>query len=133
MKKSTILLAAAFVVVISIVLSCGMQSREDKVYIINSEYSFAYSFPKKPKLGTNILKVSLFKEHEKVRDLDVAVFYNMPSCSTHRVGKTVAMQLNRDNDYLTPMDFTMRGTWEVTITFKQNDEDLHSEKILVKI
>ncbi|MCL2026460.1 MAG: FixH family protein [Leptospirales bacterium] len=133
MKKITTVLAAVFVFAIGIALSANTTSKEGKVNAINSEYSFVYSFPEKPKLGTYVLKVNLFKKNEKVKDLTVMVFYNMPTCGYHRSGKLSAMQLNKNNDYLMPLNFAMRGAWEVTLIFQQNGKNLHSEKFSVKI
>ena len=133
MKKTTALLITAFVFVIGITLPAGTTPKEGKVNVINSEYSFTYNFPEKPKLGTYVLKVNLFKNNEKVKDLTVLVSYNMPTCSHHSSGKLVTMQLNKKNDYLIPLNFVMRGTWEITLIFQRNGKNLHSEKFSVEI
>jgi hypothetical protein len=125
---------AAFFIVTSITLSADTTLKEDKANVINSQYSFTYQFPEKPKLGTYILKVNLLKNNEKVKDLTVLVSYSMPSCGMHRnPGKPVQMQINKKNDYLAPINFVMRGVWEVVLTFQQNGKDLYSGKFPVEI
>jgi len=133
MKKITAPIAAVFVFITSITLSADTPPNEGKVIAINSEYSFTYQFPEKPKLGTYVLKVNLLKNNEKVKDLTVLASYSMPSCGYHSSGKLAAMQLNKKNDYLMPMNFVMRGEWEITIIFQRNGKNLHSEKFSVEI
>ena len=134
MKKSTAPFAAVFVFIISIALSADITLKEGKTNVINSEYSFIYQFPEKPKLGTYILKVNLLKNNEKVKDLTILVSYSMPECGMHRnPGKPVAMQLNKKNDYLTPINFVMRGTWEIVLTFQKNGKNLYSGTFSVEI
>ncbi|MCL1911232.1 MAG: FixH family protein [Leptospirales bacterium] len=134
MKKTTTLFAAVFVLIASITLSADTTPKEGKTNIINSEYSFIYQFNEKPKMGTCILKVNLLKNNEKVKDLAILVSYSMPTCGVHRnPGKPVPMQLNNKNDYLTPVNFVMRGTWEVVLTFQQKGKNLYSATLLVDI
>jgi len=134
MKKLVTLFAAALFAIVSVTLSADTTSKEGKASAINAEYSFIYQFPEKPKLGTYVLKVNLLKNNEKVKDLTVLVSYSMPSCGMHRnPGKPIQMQLNKNNDYLAPINFVMRGPWDIVLTFQQNGKTMHSETFSVEI
>jgi len=134
MKKFTAPFAAVFLFIMSMAFSADTTLKEDRVNVINSQYSFTYQFTEKPKIGTYILKVNLLKNSEKVKDLAILVSCSMPSCDIHRnLGKPVLMQLNKKNDYLTPINFVMHGTWEITLIFQQNGKNLYSGTFPVEI
>ncbi len=93
-----------------------------KKYWIGKEYYFKYSFDKKPRLGTLIVKIQLFNKDGK-RDTTLTINGNsgMPSMKGHHDSGDILFKLNKKGDYLLPVDVVMPGDWEVKITFiKEN-------------
>ena len=91
----------------------------EKVWI-DKEYYFIYGFDKKPKMGTAILKVSVYnKDGEKDTSLQIAADSGMPSMrGAHDTGD-LPMQLSRHKDYLLPINIVMPGEWEIRLTIRK--------------
>ena len=88
---------------------------------INNDYYIIYGFDKKPKMGTVILKVSVYtKDGNKDTSLEVAADSGMPSMrGAHDTGD-LPMQLSRNKEYLLPINIVMPGEWEIRITIKKS-------------
>ncbi len=88
---------------------------------INNDYYVLYDFDKKPKMGTVILKVSVYtKDGTKDTSLEVAADSGMPSMrGAHDTGD-LPMQLSRKKEYLLPINIVMPGEWEIRITIKKS-------------
>jgi hypothetical protein len=84
---------------------------------IGSGYYMVYGFDKKPKLGTVIMKVDIFKgEGERDTSFQVKGDSGMPSMrGAHETGDRV-FQLSRKGSYLLPIDIVMPGDWEIRLT-----------------
>lgn len=84
---------------------------------IGSGYYMVYGFDKKPKLGTVIMKVDIFKgEGERDTSFQVKGDSGMPSMrGAHETGDR-AFQLSRKGSYLLPIDIVMPGDWEIRLT-----------------
>jgi len=85
---------------------------------IGNDYYFIYSFDKKPKMGTVILKIQVFDQAGK-RDTSMEITGNsgMPSMRGAHDSGDVSFQLNKRGDYLLPLNLVMPGEWEVRLTF----------------
>jgi hypothetical protein len=84
---------------------------------IGSDYYVVYGFDKKPKLGTVIMKVDIFKgEGERDTSFQVKGDSGMPSMrGAHETGDR-AFQLSRKGSYLLPINIVMPGDWEIRLT-----------------
>jgi hypothetical protein len=84
---------------------------------IGSGYYMVYGFDKKPKLGTVIMKIDIFKgEGERDSSFQVKGDSGMPSMrGAHETGDR-AFQHSRKGSYLLPIDIVMPGDWEIRLT-----------------
>ncbi|MGZ3598206.1 MAG: hypothetical protein ACXWMS_12855 [Syntrophales bacterium] len=84
---------------------------------IGSGYYLVYGFDKKPKLGTVIMKVDIFKgDGERDTSFQVKGDSGMPSMrGAHETGD-LAFQLSRKGSYLLPINIVMPGDWEIRLT-----------------
>jgi hypothetical protein len=87
-----------------------------KVPIGNGQY-LIYSFDKKPKLGTVIMKVEIFtREGEKDTSFEAKADAGMPSMKgAHETGDR-PFKLSKKGDYLLPINIVMPGDWEIRLT-----------------
>jgi hypothetical protein len=92
-----------------------------KKVAINNDFYLIYDFDKKPKMGTVILKVSVYtKDGNKDASLEVAADSGMPSMrGAHDTGD-LPMQLSRNKEYLLPINIVMPGEWEIRLTIKKS-------------
>ena len=82
-----------------------------------SGYYLIYGFDKKPKLGTEIMKVEIFNaQGKKDTSFDVKGDAGMPSMrGAHETGDK-PFALSKKGDYLLPIPIVMPGDWEVRFT-----------------
>lgn len=100
-----------------------------KIKLDDSHY-FIYGFEKKPKMGTNILKIQVFNSDAK-RDTsyEITGSSGMPSMgSAHDTGEQ-PFKLNKQGDYLLPVDVVMPGEWEVELQFFKDKKPIFSGKV----
>ncbi len=83
---------------------------------IGNDYYFIYSFDKKPKLGTVIMKVEIFtKEGKKDTSFEAKADAGMPSMKgAHDTGDQ-PFKLSKKGDYLLPINIVMPGDWEIRL------------------
>jgi hypothetical protein len=88
--------------------------------VINNDYYIVCGFDRKPKMGTVILKVSVYtKDGNKDTSLELAADSGMPSMrGAHDTGD-LPMQLSRNKEYLLPINIVMPGEWEIRLTIKK--------------
>lgn len=84
---------------------------------IGSGYYLIYSFDKKPKLGTLIMKVEIFTdEGNKDTSFEAKADAGMPSMKgAHETGDR-ALRLSKRGDYVLPISIVMPGDWEIKLT-----------------
>jgi hypothetical protein len=84
---------------------------------IGSGYYLIYSFDKKPKLGTLIMKVEIFNdEGNKDTSFEAKADAGMPSMKgAHETGERT-FKLSKRGDYLLPISIVMPGDWEIRLT-----------------
>ena len=84
---------------------------------IGNDYYLIYSFDKKPKLGTLIMKVEIFtQEGKKDTSAEVKAEAGMPSMKgAHETGEQ-PFKLSKKGDYLLPINIVMPGDWEIRLT-----------------
>jgi hypothetical protein len=86
-----------------------------KVQVGNDNY-LIFGFDKKPKMGTVIMKIQAYNNRgEKDTSLAITADSWMPSMPSMRGGHSVFM-LSKKGEYLTPVDITMPGDWEIKLT-----------------
>jgi hypothetical protein len=114
-----------------------LKPRENVSIKISDEYSFKYSFVEKPKIGLSVLKVTAFdKNGKQVDNLDFYASYDMPSMRGHHAFLNQVFQKNKNGYYLLPINFVMRGEWEITIVAnlsEGNDKEVYSETFRITI
>lgn len=99
---------------------------EGKKCQIGEAYSFHYSFDKKPQLGTVILKIEVFdKEGKKDTSLKITGDSGMPSMRGHHDTGMIEFKLNKNGDYLLPVNVVMPGGWDVRLIFKKDDKPVY--------
>jgi hypothetical protein len=99
---------------------------EGKKIAIGSDYSFVYKFAQKPQLGITILKVEVAdKDGKKDSSLKITSDSGMPSMPGHHDSGEVAFKLNKEGDYVTPVDVVMPGDWAVKLVFRKDDKVLY--------
>lgn len=84
---------------------------------IGGDHYLIYSFDKKPKLGTVVMKVEIFtKEGEKETSFEAKADAGMPSMKgAHETGDRF-FQVSKKGDYLLPINIVMPGDWEIKLT-----------------
>jgi len=92
-----------------------------KKVIIGNDYYFLYSFDKKPKMGTVIMKVDLYTMvGKKDTNLEIKGDAGMPAMKgAHDTGDRL-FKLSKKGAYLLPVDIVMPGDWEIKLTFSKD-------------
>ena len=108
--------------------------KEGKKIKINDDYYFIYTFPEKPKIGTSVLKVSVFNnKKEKVNAFNITAEYDMPSMKGHHASGVQNFMLNKNTDYLLPIHFAMQGGWAIDLTFNISNISVYKGTVLLNI
>lgn len=100
-----------------------------KIKLDDGHY-FIYGFEKKPKMGTNILRIQVFNNDDR-RDTsyEITGSSGMPSMgSAHDTGEQ-PFKLNKRGDYLLPVDVVMPGEWEVELQFLKDKKPIFSGRV----
>ncbi|MEW6078785.1 MAG: hypothetical protein AB1724_13295 [Thermodesulfobacteriota bacterium] len=89
-----------------------------KAFIIGPGYSGMWEFSEKPKMGTVVLKIVIYNNKE-ARDTSLKITgeSGMPSMRGHHESGDVEFKLNKNGDYLMPVNIVMPGEWDVRIKF----------------
>jgi hypothetical protein len=99
---------------------------EGKKYEVGTDYSFEYHFDKKPQLGIVIVKVQVAdKEGKKNSSLKITGDSGMPSMPGHHDSGEKEFKLNKEGDYLLPVDVVMPGDWAVKVVIRQGEHVLY--------
>jgi hypothetical protein len=123
--KKILFILAAFALLAGTACSKG----EKEGIAVSGEYTIKYAWPKKPDVGFSTLKVNLFdKEGKPVEDAAIAARYAMLTMSCC-AGVTDAMKRNNKGDFLIPLQFTMRGEWEITLSITKDEAEIASQTI----
>ncbi|MDR1998301.1 MAG: FixH family protein [Candidatus Margulisbacteria bacterium] len=112
--------------------------KEKEKIKINDRYAFQYEFAQKPKMGPAVLKITVFdaalgRTDNKTTGLTILGSYDMPSMRGHHASGLQTIKTNKNKEYLFPVNFVMRGGWEIVLSFQDQDAELYSGLILVKI
>jgi hypothetical protein len=110
-------------------------SKKEKKNEIGNGYSIQYEFVEQPKLGTVVLKINVYDtKNNLINDANIFVGYDMPSMRGYHATLPTKVYPNNSNNYLHPINFVMRGKWEITLDFRNNDgKSFHKEIINVNI
>jgi hypothetical protein len=106
----------------------------NKAIALDANHYFTYSFAKKPKLGTAILKVLVYDKARKISNA-YTVFANadMPSMKgMHNTGD-LKLVANKKGELLVPVSFVMPGVWQVDLTFNKDGKQAFSGYFQLKI
>jgi len=106
----------------------------NKANWVDANYYFTYSFVKKPKLGTSILKVNVYDKDKKAYNgFKVYADSDMPSMrGAHNTGN-MELKPNKKGDLLIPINFVMPGVWEVQLTFMKDGKQVYCGCFELKI
>ncbi|GHV88875.1 hypothetical protein AGMMS50267_12350 [Spirochaetia bacterium] len=92
--------------------------------VINDAYSFKAEFVKKPKMGESVLRITLWdKDSKQVTDLEVVGSYDMASMAGQHSMAPRTVLASQRGFYLFPVNFAMRGKWQVDLVFKTKATD----------
>ncbi|GHU39069.1 hypothetical protein FACS1894190_02210 [Spirochaetia bacterium] len=87
--------------------------------VINGSYSFKAEFPEKPKMGEGVLRITLWdKDGKQVTDLEIFGSYDMASMAGQHSMAPKTVLTSQKGFYLFPVNFAMRGKWQVDLVFK---------------
>ena len=87
---------------------------------IGNGYYLIYSFDKRPKMGTVIMKVEAFNaDGKKDTTFEMKADAGMPSMGgAHETGDK-AFALSNKGDYLLPINIVMPGDWEIRLSISK--------------
>ncbi|GHU59028.1 hypothetical protein AGMMS49975_26170 [Clostridia bacterium] len=92
--------------------------------VINGSYSFKAEFVERPKMGESILRITLWdKDGKQVTDLEVVGSYDMASMAGQHSMAPKTILTSQRGFYLFPVNFAMRGKWQVDLVFKTKATD----------
>lgn len=84
---------------------------------LGSDYYFIYNFAQRPVIGTNIVKIQIFdKKDIKTGSFDLKGASDMAEMKGMGGGQQ-SFKKNKKNDYLLPVDASMRGDWILDVKF----------------
>jgi hypothetical protein len=102
--------------------------------VINDSYSFKAEFPEKPKMGESVLRITLWdKDGKQVTDLQIIGSYDMASMAGQHSMAPKTILTSQKGFYLFPVNFAMRGKWQIDLVFKQAGKELYTAAIPVGI
>lgn len=102
---------------------CSNLPKPGKTIQLSDGNEMTWEFADKVKMGPNVLKVTI--EDKKKLDLKnytIKANLDMPSMKGAHSSGAKKMILNKKGDFVTPMDFVMRGEWEVCIEIYYKDK-----------
>ena len=128
MKKSLIFLTIfiTWFLTPSIFAGTGMQDlgQPGTKTVIGTDLTFTYSFNVHPALGMVVLKVKVTdRDGNPVEGLTIKGISDMPEMHDSNSGKVKFLQ-NKKKDFLLPINVTMPGKWQVTITVEKGKKPL---------
>lgn len=99
-------------------------------YQLSKNLFLSYEFNDKVKIGTVIFKVSLYdSNNNKITNYQIFVSISMPDMpGAHDSSKI--MSVNKNNIYLAPLDFVMRGYWEISLRIADLDGKENYEAVI---
>ena len=84
---------------------------------LGSGYYFTYNFAQKPVIGTNILKIQIF-DNKGNKNSSFNLKGTSDMAEMRGMGSDeLVFKKNKKNDYLLPVDSSMRGDWVVVVKF----------------
>ena len=97
-----------------------------KKVVIGNGYYLIYSFDKKPKLGTVIMKVEIFSaDGSKDTSFVLRADTDMPSMrGAHATGDRPFV-VSKRRDYVLPINVVMPGTWEIKLTVTKDGRTVY--------
>ncbi|GBR76453.1 hypothetical protein NO2_0995 [Candidatus Termititenax persephonae] len=119
------------------VFSFSVAAKAPKATQLNEQYSYTAEFVKKPRVGPAVLKINVYDTSRtppsKSSALTLLGSYDMPSMRGHHTTPPTKIQTNQNEDYLFPVNFVMRGGWEIVLDFQENGETIATQSINVRI
>jgi len=106
----------------------------NKTNMLTDQYYFTYSFAKKPKMGTSILKVNIYDKKKKISDdFEVYAVSDMPSMRGAHASGDVKLKPNKKGELLVPVNFVMPGIWEIELKFVKDGKQVQNSYFELKI
>jgi hypothetical protein len=123
-KKNGVFVAA---LILALGISANVSAETVKLgakIVINDSYSFKAEFAEKPKIGESVLRITLWdKDGKQVTDLEITGSYDMASMQGQHSMAPKTVLTSQRGFYLFPVNFAMRGKWQVVLVFKQKNSD----------
>jgi len=136
-RRATTILAA-FLLAVALAAAAAQQTEvvwtttpgPGKKCPVNDDYHFKYEFNERPKMGMIILKLQVFdKKGNQVVPYSITGRSDMPSMRGAHDSGDVEFKLNKNNDYLLPVNIVMPGDWEVRVTMTLNGKAVYHGSI----
>ncbi|MCU0641240.1 MAG: hypothetical protein MUC35_04030 [Candidatus Margulisbacteria bacterium] len=112
----------------------AISDASNRKILLGTDHYFTYQFNQRPVLGTNILKVQIFKNDGTKTVLSrITGASGMPAMGSSHDSAEQDFTLNKKNDYLLPIDLVMPGDWVIHLTFYQGKIEYgrHTIKIII--
>lgn len=128
MKKSIFPILAALIWLAGASLQAGTtvqdMGKPGTKTVIDKGVQLTYSFNAHLAMGTVILKIKVTdSKGNPVEGYSLTGVYDMPEMNDSNSGKVAFVQ-NKKKDFLLPINVTMPGKWEVTVTVKKGRKTL---------
>ncbi len=116
------------------IVHCSNLPKPGKTIKLTDGNEFAWQFADKVKLGPNVLKVTI-KDLNKLdtKNYVIKATLDMPSMKGAHSSGSKELVLNKKGDFVAPMDFVMRGDWEVCIEIFYKDQPLLNGKYTLSL
>jgi hypothetical protein len=99
----------------------GSNGEGDRIRIDDSTH-YTYQFDRRPTMGTVIVKVRVFDRNDaRVTSMAITGDSGMPSMKGAHDSGEVPFRLNKNGDYLLPVDVVMPGAWRIRLKFTKDD------------
>ncbi|HOZ01080.1 MAG TPA: FixH family protein [Candidatus Syntrophosphaera sp.] len=107
---------------------------QNKNYWVSEDKYISYKWQSKPKIGTNMLLVTVYSKGKKINnDLILTANSYMPSMrGAHDTGDQ-PMMVNKKKTYVIPVNLVMLGDWEVELNFRQNGKIIYTGYIQLNL
>ncbi len=105
-----------------------------KLYSISDSHNISYKWQSKPKIGENILLLTVYTKAKKLsNDLTITANSYMPSMrGSHDTGP-IKMKINKKQVYAIPVNLVMLGDWEVELQFAKGGKNIYTGYIRLDI
>ena len=110
--------------------SAGPVLKAGQKYPVGEDYSFSYTFDKRPQMGTIIMKIQVFtKDGKQDTSLEITGDADMPNMKGAHSSGNQLFKMNKKGDYLLPVNVVMPGDWEVVLNFLKDKKPIYTGSV----